>query len=524
MKKITLSIIALFLINILFAQNSTQREVLPLQMTLVGEYWQTQTMDVPLEHNGPFLTYYAKSSEQVADLSVRFSIDGTTWQAWQVMKPETHQEFEDDSWISEMAFLEKGEQYFQISAGAAYSNLSVHFYNPGHTKETDDRLTVQPENTDRSCPCPQPAFQTRSQWCPAGDCYPHPNPSGTVPTHLIIHHSATSNTASDWAAVVRSFWDFHVNGNGWSDIGYNWLIDPNGVVYEGRGDNILGAHFCGTNGGTVGTCVIGNFTDALPTETAVSKLVELYAWKACNRNLDPLGSGYHNSSGLTLNRISGHRDGCSTACPGDMFYPTIPTIRQRIFDHIVGGCDGLAGATGLQGSLTGETEATLNWEDNSDEELGFLLERGQGSDPDFLLYATIDADITEYIDEDVQMSVLYTYRIRSYTATDTSSYSNEAVVSGAVATEDLFFNTKTVLLYPNPVSDKLQVKLDNQLSGSIEIEVLNPISKKIKQAFVIQKSTAEESFELDFNHLPAGIYLLRIGQKGHSGLFKVVVQ
>ncbi len=135
------------------------------------------------------------------------------------------------------------------------------------------------------------------------------------------------------------FWDFHVNTNGWADIGYNWLIDPNGLVYEGRGDNVLGAHFCGTNSRTMGVCVIGDFTNVVPTQAALDQLRNLLAWKACNINADPLSTLLHTGSGLTLNRISGHRDGvCSTACPGNMLYPLLPNIRQNVANHIAQVC------------------------------------------------------------------------------------------------------------------------------------------------------------------------------------------
>ena len=521
MKKFTLFIVALFFLQTLTAQSHSQSATVSLQLTASETSLKTAILEVPLAHDGPFLTYYVRSSEQVSDILIRFSIDGESWENWQMMEPESHQTFDDGTWISEMAFLENKELYFQVSAIANYANLNIFFYNPGHTPEIDERLTVRPQG-NRSCPCPQPDFLTRLQWCPAGDCYPHPNPSGTVPTHLIIHHSASSNSASDWAAVVRSFWDFHVNGNGWSDIGYNWLIDPNGIVYEGRGDNILGAHFCGTNGGTVGTCVIGNFTNALPTETAVDKLVDLYAWKACNRNLDPLGVGYHNSSEQTLNRISGHRDGCSTACPGDMFYPILPTVRARIAERILGACSGLAGVTGLQGSFTGDTEITLNWDDNSDEELGFLIERKEAGD--FAYHATAAADMIEYIDNGVQLDVIYTYRMRTFTASDTSDYSNELVLDSTVGTADVHFNEQTVQLYPNPVRDVLQINLDNALSGLINIEIFNPVAKEVQQSYSFEKNTTKATFELTVEDIPSCIYLLRVSQDGYSGVFKIVVQ
>lgn len=69
-----------------------------------------------------------------------------------------------------------------------------------------------------------------SQTCPAQD-----PPLYTTVTHLIVHHTAGANTAADWPSVLRSIWVLHVMGNGWNDIGYDYLIDPDGLPYEGRG-------------------------------------------------------------------------------------------------------------------------------------------------------------------------------------------------------------------------------------------------------------------------------------------------
>ena len=84
---------------------------------------------------------------------------------------------------------------------------------------------------------------------------------------MVVHHSAGANEARDWAAVMRSIWVLHVAGNGWNDIGYNFLIDPNGVIYEGRagGDGVIGAHFSGVNTGTMGVSMVGTFSSQAPT-------------------------------------------------------------------------------------------------------------------------------------------------------------------------------------------------------------------------------------------------------------------
>ena len=185
---------------------------------------------------------------------------------------------------------------------------------------------------------PRPAVVKRTEWgCPQGQGSLG-SPSLTSPTHLIVHHSAGTSSSNDWPAVVRAIYTLHTQSNGWSDIGYNWLIDANGVIYQGRAwwqntnDNVLGAHFCGTNSNTMGVCVMGTYSSTSPTEAAKTSLAEILAYKADERNINPLGSGYHTASGLTLNNISGHRNGCATECPGTNLYNQLPAIRNAVYD------------------------------------------------------------------------------------------------------------------------------------------------------------------------------------------------
>ena len=87
-----------------------------------------------------------------------------------------------------------------------------------------------------------------------------------------MHHTAGSNTSSDWAATVRSIWNYHVNTNGWSDIGYNFLLDKEGNVYEGRADDTMGAHFSGRNSGTSGISLMGHYNNITPTTVMIDSL------------------------------------------------------------------------------------------------------------------------------------------------------------------------------------------------------------------------------------------------------------
>ncbi len=187
-----------------------------------------------------------------------------------------------------------------------------------------------------------PNILTRADWnCP--EEIPASMPEYTLVTHLIIHHTAIETGNEDFREVVRRIWELHVTGNGWDDIGYNFLIDPNGLIYEGRagGDSVRGAHFICANENTMGVALLGNFEEDSPTESAVVSLINLLAWKCEASGIDPLGVTFHEPTCLELDHIAGHRDGndakpdsgacpVGTVCPGERLYELLPEIRVRV--------------------------------------------------------------------------------------------------------------------------------------------------------------------------------------------------
>ena len=112
----------------------------------------------------------------------------------------------------------------------------------------------------------------------------------------VVHHTAGANsyTPAQSAAIVRGIEVYHVHGNGWNDIGYNFLVDRFGTVYEGRAGgitrNVIGAHSEGFNSGTVGIALIGNFTSAKPPPAMQAALVRLLAWRLDVAHVDPLST------------------------------------------------------------------------------------------------------------------------------------------------------------------------------------------------------------------------------------------
>jgi hypothetical protein len=161
----------------------------------------------------------------------------------------------------------------------------------------------------------------------------------------LVHHTAGSNsyTASQSAAIVRGIEVYHVKGNGWNDIGYNFLVDRYGQVFEGRfggvDRNVVGAHAEGFNTGSVGVAVLGTYGSAAPPVAAQTALANLLAWRLDAAHVDPLGTLTWQSGGnprfplgtpVFLRAISGHRDTGFTTCPGNALYARLGTIATQV--------------------------------------------------------------------------------------------------------------------------------------------------------------------------------------------------
>jgi flagellar hook assembly protein FlgD len=157
----------------------------------------------------------------------------------------------------------------------------------------------------------------------------------------IVHHTAGRNgyTRDEAAAIVRAIQLYHVQGNGWNDIGYNFLVDRFGTVYEGRfggvDRNVVGAHAQGFNTGSVGIALLGTYGSTAPAQAALDAIARLLAWRLDIAHIDPLskltvisGGSEKFAPGLPvlLRAVSGHRDTGSTECPGDAAYARLATV------------------------------------------------------------------------------------------------------------------------------------------------------------------------------------------------------
>jgi hypothetical protein len=161
----------------------------------------------------------------------------------------------------------------------------------------------------------------------------------------LVHHTAgaSSYSPSQSAAIVRGIEVYHVKANGWNDIGYNFLVDRYGQVFEGRfggvDRNVIGAHAEGFNIGSFGVAVIGTYGDAAPPAAAQNALANLVAWRLDIAHVDPLGRLTWSSGGnarfpvgtpVFLRAISGHRDTGFTTCPGNALYTRLGAIASKV--------------------------------------------------------------------------------------------------------------------------------------------------------------------------------------------------
>ena len=147
--------------------------------------------------------------------------------------------------------------------------------------------------------------------------------------------------SEDYRAIVRAIYSYHTKTRGWGDIGYNYLIDPLGNIYEGRvgGDKSIGGHAMCYNAESIGIALIGNFENQAISEAAFESLSQLIGQKSKQYDIDPLASGEFR--GLFLDNVYAHKDVRATSCPGEMLYSQLDQVRVRA-SMVMQGFDGSA--------------------------------------------------------------------------------------------------------------------------------------------------------------------------------------
>ena len=270
---------------------------------------------------------------------------------------------------------------------------------------------------------------------------------------LIVHHTATTNADPDPKATIRSIYYYHAVTQSWGDIGYNFLIDEAGNVYEGRasrtyadgesptgedlqGRGVTAGHAYGYNSGTVGIALLGTLTSRDATAPARDALERLLAWKAERHGIDPQGASLYtnpvNGTQATFPNIAGHRDVNSTECPGDTFYATLPTLRAAVAARISGVAATAPGAATLSAVAprTGKG-VQLSWSvpsDGGSPITAYRVYRRTGTGTEALL-TSVSGTTTSYRDSNTRRGTTYTYRVVAVNGVGPGPYSNAATAT-----------------------------------------------------------------------------------------------
>ncbi len=274
---------------------------------------------------------------------------------------------------------------------------------------------------------------------------------------LIVHHTAGRNGDPDPAATIRSIYYYHAVTQGWGDIGYNFLIDESGRIYEGRysrayatgesptgedttGNGVTAAHVQGYNSGTVGIALLGTLTDVDATPAARDAVERILAWKADRHALDPHGSSLYtnpvNGTQKTFPNISGHRDLAATECPGGAFYATLPALRAAVATRISG-----TGGGGTTATVPGTPQLTasqpksgkgvsLAWTkpaDGGSPITAYRIYRATGPGSSVVL-TTVTGSATTYRDTGARRGTTYTYTVTATNMIGEGATSNSVTI------------------------------------------------------------------------------------------------
>lgn len=294
------------------------------------------------------------------DAEVRFSRDASSWGDWVKVNIDDPDDVPDHidrtssagETIGQLAFADQA-RFFQYrldlkgnAAGQspAVTKLTASYIDAKGYHESPLSADTITRNVGAMLSPPQasaqPGIISRAQWG-ANEAYMQWDPeypwdanhAATVGKvkKIIVHHTVTSNSDPDPAATVRSIYYYHAVSLGWGDIGYNFLIDRNGGIYEGRygGNGVIGGHALTWNPGSVGIAALGNYAEGKITPQMYNAFVELMAWKSNLNRVDPWGNDYMNGT-YTPNYL-GHRDVGQTACPGDYLYAHLNGFRNDAY-------------------------------------------------------------------------------------------------------------------------------------------------------------------------------------------------
>ncbi len=462
-----------------------------------------------------------------ADLKgwIRFEVDGTwgDWRPLHVVRSATDSVFvagfREEVYRRDQRF----ELRFEVEAG---ETLHLHDAGVFDNRKDEDRQQQGGQMAGlagkKKGHIIAPPLITRDEWGAApfirGNPVPLANPDYE---YLTFHHAAgfRATTVEEGKAQVKAIQDLHQNIRGWSDIGYQFVIDRGGHLYQGRpfldGSTTLeqvpllalGAHVGGHNTGNIGVAILGCYhppegtfcTDVITPE-AMATYINLFAFLSERYGVEP-------------ERIRGHRDFSSTACPGDNNYPLLGGLRSDVAQLLVTGNAPLGEAT-LAAATDTEGVVHLSW--------GFLLDLGIAS---YRIERTINghtevvfegtgAESAAFVDAGVSQPGTVLYEL--YAANEAGRAQRLATAEIDIPESDRFVLAGN---FPNPFSDQTTIRYFLKQTGIVTIKVYDTTGREVRTLLnQFQKRDRWYTARFDAGDLPSGPYFYRILVDGFAGI------
>jgi N-acetylmuramoyl-L-alanine amidase len=323
----------------------------------------------------------------------------------------------------------------------------------------------------------------------------------------VVHHTAGTNsyTSAQSAAIVRGIEVYHVKGNGWNDIGYNFLVDKYGQVFEGRyggvDKNVIGAHAEGFNTGSVGVALIGTYESAAPTAAEKTALANLLAWRLDVAHVDPLSTLTYESGGnarfpvgtpVFLRAVSGHRDTGFTTCPGAVLYAQLGALARQ------------AATTGLpklyaptvQGQLGGlvrfqaRLSTSLPWTVTVADATGAVVASGTGT-----------SDVVDWTwDASTAAQASYAWTI--------SAGTDARPATGFVGTAPVPLAIRSLTATPRTITSSTQISYTLTAAATVTATLRDAGGHDVATLFTQQHQPGRQSFRFTATTAPEGHFQL----------------
>lgn len=364
------------------------------------------------------------------------SVEGN-WSEWK----ETEAEFGPADnprlmYWSDATFTYDAQSHQSLELIVAVPNtvqeIKVKLFDGNFQGKTQTSPLEDPKSNPLNCPA-FPNIIPRSQWCGGSATCTQVNtaytPTYISPTHIVIHHGASPDTYTNGTSVVQSYYNYHVNTLGWTDIGYNFLVDKFGNFYQGRHNpnlstsDVRGAHAGNANSGSIGINFPGNADVTIATPVQLEVVNRLMAWWFDRTGFDPTSSASMTTQAFGVQvkpRICGHKDVGQTSCPGTDLYGRIPTMRTRT-KQIIDSCNACTAPVSIYSSNISTQSANIQWSSISNAQSYELAYKASNS----LSWTQITVTGTSYQINSLIPNTMYNYKVRANCISGQSAYTRE---------------------------------------------------------------------------------------------------